>query len=252
MQISIITVTRNCEETLKETLDSLYSQTLFQTGEVEHIVIDGNSTDKTLEILKNYEKNISVLVSEKDEGIYDAMNKGIMMTQSNIVGILNSDDVYESPLVLENVFHWLNSNNVDLIYADLIYFKSNNPKKIKRRYHSSRFTERNLSYGLIPAHPTVFVKRWVYEKLGVFNPKFKIAGDFDWLARVLKSDIVVSLYVPQILLRMRMGGISTRGFQSLIIKNKEILQACKNNNISTNYLKICLRIIFKSKEFLFY
>jgi len=252
MQISIVTVTRNSADTLEETLESLYSQTLFQKGLVEHIVIDGGSTDKTLEILKKYSNNIAVLVSEADSGIYDAMNKGVALASSNIVGILNSDDIYESPSILENVLKLMDLENVDLVYADLVYFKSNNPKRITRRYRSGGFTVNKLSYGLIPAHPTVFVRRWVYERLGMFKTEFRIAGDFDWLARVLKSNSVKSLYIPEVFLRMRVGGVSTGGVRSLVTKNTEILSACKNNHISTNHLKINLRFLFKFKEFLFH
>lgn len=248
MKISIITVTRNSAKTLEQTLQSLYSQSLFQEGEVEHVVIDGGSTDQTLEILKKYSRNIAALVSEPDDGIYDAMNKGIAIAQSNIVGILNSDDIYQDTGVLENVASIMNSNDIDLIYADLVYFNSNNPEKITRKYRSKAFSVGKLSYGLIPAHPTVFVRRSIYERLGVFDPKFRIAGDFDWLARIFKSNLVTSLYIPKVFLRMRLGGQSTGGLKSLMIKNDEILRACIKNDIPTSYLKICLRFLIKAHQ----
>lgn len=250
MKISIITVTRNSAKTLEETLQSLYSQSLFQEGGVEHIVIDGGSTDQTLEILKKYSRNIAVLVSEPDEGIYDAMNKGIALSQSNIVGILNSDDIYQDSEVLENAVNIINSKDIDLIYADLVYFNSNNPEKITRKYRSKAFSVGKLSYGLIPAHPTVFVRRSIYERLGVFDPNFRIAGDFDWLARIFKSNLVTSLYIPKVFLRMRLGGQSTGGLKSLMTKNDEILRACIKNDIPTSYLKICLRFFIKAQQFI--
>ena len=250
MKISIITVTRNSAKTLEQTLQSLYSQSLFQEGGVEHIVIDGVSTDETLEILKKYSKNIAALVSEPDDGIYDAMNKGIAIAKSNIVGILNSDDIYQDTGVLENVASVMNSKDIDLIYADLVYFNSNNPEKITRKYRSELFSVGKLSYGLIPAHPTVFVRRSIYERLGLFDPKFRIAGDFDWLARIFKSNSVTSLYIPKVFLRMRLGGESTGGLKSLMTKNDEILRACIKNNIPTSYLKICLRFFMKAHQFI--
>jgi glycosyltransferase involved in cell wall biosynthesis len=250
MKISIITITRNSAKTLEQTLQSLYSQSLFQEGGVEHIVIDGGSTDQTLEILKKYSKNIATLVSEPDDGIYDAMNKGIAIAQSNIVGILNSDDIYQDPEVLKNVLNAMNLNHVDLVYADLVYFNSNNPEKITRKYCSKSFSVEKLSYGLIPAHPTVFVRRSIYERFGVFDATFIIAGDFDWLARIFKSNLVTSLYVPKVFLRMRLGGESTRGLKALMVKNNEILHACIKNDIPTSYYKICLRFFFKVKEFI--
>jgi glycosyltransferase involved in cell wall biosynthesis len=247
-QISIITVTRNSADTLVETLQSLYSQSLFQQGEVEHIVIDGDSTDQTLEILKKYSSNITTLVSEPDDGIYDAMNKGIALAHSNIIGILNSDDVYETPSILENVAKVMNLKNIDLVYADLVYFKSDAPKKITRRYRSNFFRLDKFSYGLMPAHPTIFVRRSVYENLGVFDSTFRIAGDFDWLARVFKSNSVSILYIPEVFLRMRTGGQSSSNLRGLIIKNREILRSCTKNKISTSYLKICLRFFGKALE----
>ena len=250
MKISIITVTRNSAKTLEQTLQSLYSQSLFQEGGVEHIVIDGVSTDETLEILKKYSKNIAALVSEPDDGIYYAMNKGIAIAKSNIVGILNSDDIYQDTGVLENVASVMNSNGIDLVYADLVYFNSKNPEKIIRKYRSELFSVGKLSYGLIPAHPPVFVRRSIYERLGVFDPKFRIAGDFDWLARIFKSNSVTSLYIPKVFLRMRLGGESTSGLKSLMTKNDEILRACIKNNIQTSYLKICLRFFIKAHQFI--
>ncbi len=248
MKISIITVTRNSAKTLEQTLQSLYSQSLFQEGGVEHIVIDGCSTDETLDILKRYSRNIATLVSEPDDGIYDAINKGIAIAQSNIVGILNSDDIYQDLDVLKNVVSTMNIRDIDLVYADLVYFNSDNPEKIVRRYRSNLFSVGKLSFGLIPAHPTIFVKRSVYERLGVFDSKFKIAGDFDWLARFFMSDSVTSLYIPKIFIRMRMGGRSTAGLKNLMIKNDEILHACSKNNISTSYFKICLRFFIKAHQ----
>jgi glycosyltransferase involved in cell wall biosynthesis len=249
MQISIITVTKNSANTLEETLQSLYSQNLFKKGGVEHVVIDGGSTDATLNILMQYSKNIALLVSEPDNGLYDAMNKGIALSSGSVIGILNSDDLYYDSNVLEWVLENFKKEDVDLIYADLEYFSNFQANKTVRKYRSNHFSPARLSCGLMPAHPTVFAKRTIYERFGVFDPTFKIAGDFDWIARIFQSQQISYYYSSKILVRMRAGGISNNKIKNLNLKNIEILRACKKNNIQTNYLKICTRFFFKIFDF---
>ena len=249
MQISIITVTKNSANTLEETLQSLYSQNLFKKGGVEHVVIDGGSTDATLNILMQYSKNIALLVSEPDNGLYDAMNKGIALSSGSVIGILNSDDLYYDSNVLEWVLENFKKEDVDLIYADLEYFSNFQANKTVRKYRSNHFSPARLSCGLMPAHPTVFAQRTIYERFGVFDPTFKIAGDFDWIARIFQSQQISYYYSSKILVRMRAGGISNNKIKNLNLKNIEILRACKKNNIQTNYLKICTRFFFKIFDF---
>jgi glycosyltransferase involved in cell wall biosynthesis len=249
MQISIVTVTWNSAKTIEETLQSLYSQSLFKKGGVEHIVIDGGSTDATLNILRQYSKNIALLVSEPDNGLYDAMNKGIALSSGSVIGILNSDDLYYDSNVLEWVLDSFKKEDVDLVYADLEYFSNFRANKIVRKYRSNQFSPARLSYGLMPAHPTVFAKKTIYERFGAFDSSFKIAGDFDWVARIFKSQQISYYYSSKILVRMRAGGISNNKIKNLNLKNMEILRACKKNNIHTNYLKICTRFFFKILDF---
>jgi glycosyltransferase involved in cell wall biosynthesis len=180
MKISIITAVRNAERTIARTVESIRTQ---KDVEIEHIVIDGASSDNTLEILKQYEARISVLVSEPDMGIYDAINKGIKLATGDVIGILNSDDYYSSENVLFTVVGAFEKNPIDAIYGDLEYFHENNIDRVVRTYNSGNFKAENLYVGLMPAHPTLFLRKQVYEKYGLFNTGYRIAGDFEFIAR---------------------------------------------------------------------
>ena len=235
MKISIITVCYNAQETIKETLRSLLSQ---DYPEIEHIVIDGASTDATQSILERYRHRLAHLVSEPDKGIYDAMNKGIALATGDIIGILNADDVYATPHVLSTIAATFRAEPLDAVYGDLIYFSTNNPDKVLRRYRSSHFRSSRLQWGFVPAHPTLFLKRSVYEKFGVFCPDYRIAGDYELIARIFKDNGLRYRYIPEIFVRMRIGGASTRSLYSMLRHNSEIIRACRANNIDTNWLMI--------------
>jgi len=178
LKISIITVVRNNKKTIKNAIESVLRQTY---KDIEYIIIDGASTDGTVEVVKSYGDKISKFVSESDNGLYDAMNKGIALASGDVVGILNSDDFYIDNGVIERVVKEFEKSQAGSVFANLVYVKSDNLNKVVRYYDSSHFTPQKFAYGWMPAHPTFFVRRWVYEKYGLFRTDLKIAADFDIL-----------------------------------------------------------------------
>jgi glycosyltransferase involved in cell wall biosynthesis len=237
VKISIITVVWNNKETVKDAIDSVLNQTYKN---LEYIIIDGASTDGTIEIVQGYKDKITMFISEPDKGLYDAMNKGINLATGDIVGILNSDDFYIDDKVIQRVVREFEKKNVDSVYADLVFVKPGNLDKTVRYYDSSKFNPLKFSYGWMPAHPTFFVKKDVYKKYGVFRTDLKIAADFDILARFLFVHKISYSYMQEVLVKMRIGGVST-SFNSLWTINIEQLQACRDNNIETNIFKIFLK-----------
>ena len=237
MKVSIITVVRNNEETIKDAINSVLLQTY---KDIEYIIVDGASTDGTVEIIKIYADKISKFISEPDRGLYDAMNKGIALATGDVIGMLNSDDLYIDNRVIENVIKEFEEKDVDSVYADLIYVNPGNLDKTVRYYDSSYFNPQKFAYGWMPAYPTFFVKKEVYEKYGVFRTDLKIAADFDILIRFLHTYKISYSYMQEVLVKMRTGGVST-SFSGMWINNLEQLQVCRDNNIDTNIFKIFLK-----------
>ena len=235
MKISIITVVWNNKETIKDAIDSVLNQT-YQN--IEYIIIDGASTDGTIEIIKSYGDKITTFLSEPDKGLYHAMNKGIKLATGNVVGILNSDDFYVDEFIIEKVVKVLEEQKVDSIFADLVYVKPDNVKKIVRHYDSSKFSPDKFAYGWMPAHPTFFVKREIYQKYGLFKIDYKIAADYELLVRFLYAHQVSYFYLNKVIIKMRMGGVSTSGIKSNWILNQEIIRACSENGIKTSIFKV--------------
>jgi glycosyltransferase involved in cell wall biosynthesis len=241
VKISIITVVLNSESTIRDAIDSVLSQTY---GDIEYIVIDGVSVDGTVEIIKSYGDKISRFASEEDNGLYDAMNKGIDMATGDIIGILNSDDFYIDGNVIEKIVKEFSNRGVDSVFSNLIYVSQNDINKTIRYFDSGQFKPSLFSYGLMPAHPTFFVKKSIYKKYGKFYTDMKNAADFDLLARFLYVNKISYYYIDETLVKMRMGGAST-SFSSIWTNNVEILGACKVNGIKTNIFKIFFRYIYK-------
>jgi glycosyltransferase involved in cell wall biosynthesis len=237
MKVTIITVVRNGEKTIKDAIESVLSQTY---SDIEYIIVDGCSTDKTVEIINGYGKQVSKFISEPDGGIYDAMNKGIALATGNVIGILNSDDLYINELTIGKVVKEFENKKVDSVYADLVYIRPENLNKTVRYYDSSNFHPSKFAYGWMPARPTFFVKREVYERYGVFRVDLKIAADFDILTRFLYIHKISYSYIKEALVKMRIGGVST-SFNSIWINNIETLKVCKDNGIKTNIFKILSR-----------
>ena len=233
-RVSIITVAKNSENTIKNTIDSVLSQTYEN---IEYIIVDGLSADNTVNIIKSYKDKISKFISEPDDGLYDAMNKGIGLATGNIIGILNSDDIYMNSNVIKQVIKEFNNRNIDSVFSDLVYVSQNDTKKIIRYFDSSQFKPSLFAYGLMPAHPTFFVKRKAYEKYGVFRTDLKIAADFDILVRFLYIHKISYSYIKEVLVKMRVGGVST-SFNSIWINNIETLRVCRDNGVKTNIFKI--------------
>ena len=234
LKISIITVVLNNKETIQDAISSVLDQTY---KDIEYIIIDGASTDGSIETIKSYGDKITKFVSEPDKGLYDAMNKGIKLATGDVIGILNSDDFYIDEFVIERVVREFEKKQVDSVYADLVYVNPENLDKIVRYYDSSHFNPQRFAYGWMPAHPTFFVKRKAYEKYGVFRTDLKIAADFDILARFLYIHKISYSYTKEVLVKMRTGGVST-SFNSIWINNIETLRVCRDNGIKTNIFKI--------------
>jgi glycosyltransferase involved in cell wall biosynthesis len=240
MIISIITATFNSATTIADSLRSVVSQTY----PAEHIIIDGASTDTTLEIVHRISPSARIF-SAPDNGIYDAMNKGIQLATGDIVGILNSDDIYEGPEVLEKVIDQFRESGVDALFADLVYVRPDNLEKVVRYYPGACFTPDKFAWGWMPPHPTFFVRRELYERFGLFRTDYEIAADFELATRFLARHKVSFTYLPEVFVRMRTGGVSTRSLRSNWILNKEILRACAENGINTNICKVYFKYFSK-------
>ena len=241
LKVSIITVVRNNVSTIRDCIQSV----IDQTYPVEYIIIDGSSTDGTLDIIKEFGTAITKVVSEPDRGIYDAMNKGISLATGDIVGIINSDDFYIDNNVISSVVNEFETKNTDSIFADLVYVDWEDTEKIVRYYSSSFFSPKKFSSGWMPAHPTFFVKRVFYEKYGLFKTDYKIAADYELLTRFLGKYGISYSYIPKVIIKMRAGGVSTKNFKSNLILNREIMRACLENGIKTNMFKIYSKYLTK-------
>ncbi|KQR93535.1 family 2 glycosyl transferase [Chryseobacterium sp. Leaf180] len=230
MKISIVTVCWNSEKYISDAIESVLSQNY---DDVEYIIIDGGSTDKTIEIVKKYKKLSKIdfkWISERDSGIYDAMNKGLKMAKGDVVGILNSDDFYTDENVLSEVMQAFKSlKNIECVYADLYYVDEINTDKIVRRWITGQ--QKSFSKGWHPAHPVLFVKNEVYKKFGYFDTQLKIAADFEIMLRFLEKHKIKALYLKMFLLKMRMGGESNKSLKNIKKGKQEIISAFKNNNI---------------------
>ena len=247
MKVSIITVVYNSRFTISDTIESVLSQ---DYSEIEYIIVDGLSSDGTQEIIRSYGDRITHFVSEKDKGIYDAMNKGIKIASGDIIGILNSDDFYVNNDVISTVVKEFEANNFDSVFADLVYVKREKPEKIVRYYDSSYFNLKKFAYGLMPAHLTFFVKRNIYERYGLFKIDYKIASDYELLTRFLSKYQISYSYIPKVIIKMRTGGLSTKSLKSNWILNKEIVRACAENGINTNIFKIYSKYFSKFLQLL--
>ena len=239
MKISIITVVYNNKETIQDAINSVLLQNY---DNLEYIIVDGASTDGTVDVINealriHSKKNIK-FISEKDNGIYDAMNKGIRTSGGDVIGILNSDDFYINNDIISVVVNEFITKGVDSIFADLVYVRSDDLDKIVRYYSSAGFYPKRMAYGWMPAHPTFFVKKKIYEQYGLYKADYRISADYELVARFLVKNRISYSYIPKILVKMRTGGASTRNLKSNWVLNKEILRACAENGIKTNIIKV--------------
>jgi len=228
MKISIITATYNSAKTISDTLKSLNDQS-YQN--IEYIIIDGNSQDNTLEVVKQQCSRVSTVISEPDKGIYDALNKGINSATGDVIGFLHSDDLFAYPDAVKDIVDTFNANNCEAIYADLEYVAKDNTNNVVRLWKSGRYSKQKLKNGWMPPHPTFYMKRELYKKYGLFDLSLEIAADYDSLLRYLWSNNVSMSYLPKVLIKMRVGGASNRSLQNIIQKTKEDIQALSNNKV---------------------
>ena len=232
MKISIITVVYNREKTIKDCINSVLCQT---HKNIEYIVIDGLSNDGTIEIIKSFGDNIDRFISEKDDGLYHAMNKGIEIATGEIIGFLHSDDLYYNDDVLSNIANKFENNPLlDACYGDMLHVSKINTSRIIRYWKSNPFVPGSFSKGWSPPHLSFFVKHEIYKKYGSFNTMYAISSDVDLMIRFLEVHRINSEYIPQILIKMRYGGISTN-LKNLFKQNLEVLHALERNNLPKNF-----------------
>ena len=246
MKISIITVCFNSEKTIRDTIESVLGQ---DYSNIEYIIIDGESNDDTLNIVNEYAGHINTVVSESDKGIYDAMNKGIQLATGDVIGILNSDDFFEYSSVISDVVNQFKSSpESSLVFGDVIIVEPSNTQKIVRFYNADKFRTWKLKFGWMPPHPASFIKRSVYKQVGSYSLDYKIAADYELFVRMLMLHKLSYTRINKVLVRMRVGGLSTSGFKSNYLLNSEIVKACKRNGIYTNLFFVLLKIPFKLLE----
>jgi glycosyltransferase len=246
MKISIITAVYNSFNFIDNCLQSIVKQTY---NDIEHIVIDGGSTDGTLDVINKYRDNIATLISEPDNGIYDAMNKGIKLARGEIIGILNSDDFYVNDTIIEKVVDTFKKYNVDSCYGDLIYVDKNDTNKVIRYWKSSQYKYGSFKYGWHPPHPTFFVKKEVYDKYGAFDTNFEISADFELMLRFLEKYRITTIYLPEPIIKMRFGGVSNKNLKNIIIGNINCYRAFKKNSLTVPLFYFFYRLFPKAKQF---
>ena len=247
MKISIITVCLNSENTIEKTINSVIQQ---KYKNIEYIVVDGNSTDNTKYILSKYKKFINKFISEKDSGIYNAINKGLNHATGDLISILHSDDCYFNEDTLGNVVKIFGNNkSVECLFGTTIIKRGDG--KIIRKYSPVGFKPLMLYLGISPPHPSMFLKKEVYKKYGIYKEHYKIAGDFEFYLRILRKKKINYKIIDDTYVVMQHGGVSTRSLKSNFISSKEILNSFKENNIYNNWFIILLRFPYKIMQFIF-
>ena len=245
MKISVITVCFNSKATIQDAVDSVLSQNGI---ELDYIVIDGASTDGTMEYIGGYSDRISQFVSEPDGGIYDAMNKGVALASGDVIGILNSDDFYAGPEVLAQVAQAFDDPTVDCVYGDLDYVDADNTETVVRRWRSQPYEPRAFHRGWHPAHPSFFVRRSVYERYGDFDLKLPIAADYEFMLRVLEKHQLKSVYLPSVFVKMRMGGASNASVGNIVKANLQCWRAWQQNGLGWSPLPVIRKPFTKLKQ----
>jgi glycosyltransferase involved in cell wall biosynthesis len=239
MKVSIITVCYNSKDFIQHAIDSVLNQTY---SNIEYIIIDGNSSDGTVDIINSYGEKISKFVSEKDNGIYDAMNKGLSYVTGDVVGILNSDDFYISNTIISEIVTQFHTNGCDALFADLIFVDRNNTDKQVRYWKSKPYITGSFNHGWHPSHPTFFVKNEFYKKFGLFNCTLKLAADFELMLRFIVKHHAKTFYYAKPIVKMRMGGASTKGVSNLVKQNIECVKSFKINGLNVSIFYPIIRL----------
>ena len=242
MKVSIITITYNSEATLKDTIESVVNQSY---DDIEYIIVDGKSTDNSLSIIESYKDKISKVISEKDKGLYDALNKGIALATGELIGIIHSDDFYSNKFVIEKIVKSIEENNSDAIYADLYYVDKVDTNKIFRKWKSGSYKYGMFLNGWMPPHPTFFAKRSCYEKFGSFNLNFSSAADYELMLRFIHKHKINISYLPEFIIKMRVGGKSNVTLNNRLRANKEDRKAWIVNGLIPKFYTLYLKPLRK-------
>jgi glycosyltransferase involved in cell wall biosynthesis len=246
MKITIITVVLNNVRTIAGCMESVFSQS---HPEIEYIVVDGGSRDGTPDVIQRHAGKIAQFISGPDGGMYDAMNKGIGMASGEIIGFLHADDFYAHDNVVAAVAGRMTSNGVDSCYGDLLYVRRDNPERTLRSWKSCPYKEGLLERGWIPPHPTFFVRKKIYDAYGVFDTSFKIAADYELMLRFLGKHGISSVYIPEVLVKMRTGGASNSGLKNFVIKTTEDYRAWKITSLRPRWYTIPFKKLSKVRQF---
>jgi glycosyltransferase involved in cell wall biosynthesis len=248
LKVSIITVVFNNRTTLPDTIESVLAQ---DYPGIEYIIVDGGSTDGTVELIKNYGNAIDIFVSEPDNGLYDAINKGIQLATGEVIGLLHSDDLFYSHDSVSKVAQAFKEREVDSIYADLHYVDKRNTSKIVRNWRSGEYKKQKFERGWMPPHPTFYVKKEVYQRHGLYDTSFKSAADYELMLRYLYKIGISTHYLPDTLVKMRVGGESNRSIANRLRANKEDHQAWKKNKLRPYFYTRILKPLRKLHQFIF-
>lgn len=251
MKVSIITVAFNSAATIAHCMQSVLDQSY---SNIEYIVVDGLSKDNTLNIISEFEPLFAGKmrwISENDNGIYDAMNKGLHMATGDVVGILNSDDFFTDNDVIEKVAQAFTDDKIDAVYGDVHFVRETNLSRCVRYYSSAGFRPWWLRFGIMPAHPSFYARKEVFQKAGLYKTDYKIGGDFEMMVRLFKRFDIKTKYLPMVFVTMRMGGASTKNVGSRLTLLREDTRACRENGVYTHPLLICLKYFYKVLEFRF-
>ena len=246
IKVSIITVCFNSEKTIRGTIESVIGQ---DYPEIEYIIVDGESQDKTLSIIESYHQSINKIISEKDNGMYDALNKGIKNSSGDVVGILHSDDIFSSSDITVKIVNQINSSNSDAVYGDLVYVDKNNLNKVIRKWESGLYNRNKLLFGWMPPHPTFFVKKKIYDQYGFFDLSFGSAADYELLIRLLYRYNISCEYLPQVVTKMRIGGLSNITISNRFKAHVQDWRAWIKNGISNFPIWVLLKPLRKIKQY---
>lgn len=246
MKVSIITVTMNSERYLSDCINSVRRQNY---RDIEHIIIDGKSTDGTLNIILENLNHISYWVSETDRGMYDAINKGLEMATGDVIGILNSDDMFASADAVKSIVDCFETTGSDTVYGDLVYVDASNTQKILRYWKGISYKRSRFRYGWMPAHPTFYMRRELIEQFGIYENHYYTAADYEFMARYLFLHKVSSQYIDTMLVKMRSGGISNENFKSRLRANRRDFLAMRKNKIPFSFFVSILKPLIKLPQF---
>jgi glycosyltransferase involved in cell wall biosynthesis len=247
VKVSIITISYNAVDTLEDTILSVISQTY---ADLEYIVIDGASTDGSLDVIDKYRDKIDRVISEPDEGIYFAMNKGVNMATGDVIAILNADDTYASADIITKVVSRLSESNTDSLYGDLHYVDRNRAENVVRRWKAGKFVRSFFLKGWMVPHPTFFVRKKIYEKYGLFNTELKSSADYEFMVRVLYKEKISTTYLPEVMVNMKRGGQSNLSLQNRIKANKEDRLAWDLNGLKPETFTFIKKPFRKISQFL--